>query len=181
MECSPVFDLGFGFTVGGTECVTHEMEDGNGFMRLNVNPYFQLVQDEYHETALTEVNHGYSYGEDLRWSPTPGHPVTMIAKMRWSDAYNADGSGDFVGSSGIYLWNMPADYKTMTFHGAKAIGIDLVSDDTDVPYVVGLGVTVVDVAEPEPGGFPVYMPGDITKIPVTGVDIHEWFEFKMIW
>lgn len=180
-ECSPIHDLGYGYTTGGTECVSHMTENDENFMRLTVKPFVPLTSGEYHESALTEVNHGYSFYETKRWQASPSHPVTMIAKMRWSNIFNADGSGDFLGSSGIYLWNMPADYPNFTFHGVKAIGIDLLSDDSEMSSLVGLGVTYVNLDEPAPGAPIVYTPESSQKIQYTNVNIHDWVEFKMVW
>ena len=162
----------------GNECVTHEAEGDEGFMRMTVRPFTPIdpATPEYHGAGVMELNTGFAFFKPKRWKPEPGKPVTLIAKVRWSDAYNADGTGDFVGSSGIYLWNMPIDYENLALHEVRALGIDLISDDSEVPEVVGLGVTVL-----YNDGSGVYELDKWNKYPCYGLDIHDWVELKMTW
>lgn len=162
----------------GNECVTHETEGDEGFMRMTVRPFTPIdpATPEYHAVGVMELNTGFAFFKPKRWKPEPGKPVTLIAKLRWSDAYNADGTGDFVGSSGIYLWNMPIDYENLTLHEVRALGIDLISDDSEVPEVVGLGVTVL-----YNDGSGIYELDKWDKYLYYGVDIHDWVELKMTW
>jgi hypothetical protein len=162
----------------GNECVTHETEGDEGFMRITVRPFTPIdpAIPEYHGAGVMELNTGFAFFKPKRWKPEPGRPVTLIAKLRWSDAYNADGTGDFVGSSGIYLWNMPIDYENLTLHEVRALGIELISDDSEVPEVVGLGVTVL-----YNDGSGIYELDKWDKYLYYGVDIHDWVELKMTW
>lgn len=191
LECSTQFPLDpsdpYSLLVGGTECVTHEEEaDGNGFMRMTVKPFVPLFYDEYgelmeyHETALDDQPHGFSYYEPNRWEPTPGHPVILTTKVRWSDVYNADGSGDFLGSSGIYLWNMPADYPNNEFHEVRSMGLELISDDSAdaAEELVGLGVSVFKTDNPFYTSIEDML---VYREKLYSVDIHDWVGFKMEW
>ena len=164
----------------GTECVVWGQDpNGKGYVRMTVSPYVPnpAIPGEYHEAALTETNHGFSYADQKRWLPEVGKPVIVTATMRWSDNFNVDGTG-FVGTSGLYLWNMPADYINGVFHGPKAIGIDLMSANMEVPEFRGLGLTVIDV----PGDTTLYNKSDWTKIPYTrNIDLTRWMLFNMEW
>ncbi|MBN2100715.1 hypothetical protein JW710_02375 [Candidatus Dojkabacteria bacterium] len=194
LECSTEVPLDpsdpYSPIVGGTECVTHEEElDGNGFMRLTIKPFLPIFYDEYgnlleyHETALDDQPHGFSYYEPNRWEPELGHPVTLTTKVRWSDVYNADGTGDFLGSSGIYLWNMPADYPNNEFHVVRSMGLELISDDSGdaAPELVGLGVSVFKTDNPFYTSIADMLVYRETLYAENEVDIHEWVEFKMEW
>lgn len=162
----------------GTECLWHETEGRNGFMRLEVSPFGPFsYEGEYHDVSITEENHGFGYLEERRWEPDPGRPVIVHARVRWPEHYAADGSGEFIGSSGIYLWNYPADYAEGTFHEVRSIGLDILSDDSLIEERVGLGVTATYQQYPF-----VYTPDVfVCSERYFDVDVSDWFTFTMVW
>ena len=166
----------------GTECVTHGVDaNGKGYVRMMVSPYTQMIVGEYHEAALTETNHGFSYNDPKRWVPEVGKPVILTATVRWNGVYKSDGTGGFVGSSGVYLWNMPADYTTFTFHAPKAIGLDLM--DVSAPEgMSGLGVTVADITNDNLAN-PIIFPANewVKDVYTKSIDLTKWMQFTMIW
>lgn len=166
-----------------TECLTHEGSGGSAFMRLSLkaNPGWQTF--DYNDIALTDSNDGFSYSLPKRWLPEVGRPVTVTAKMRWDEHYHADGTGGFRGSSGVYLWNMPADYVAGVLHPPKAFGFELLPTDAGAadPKLVGLGASTIALDEPEAGQQLVYRLDQFDRFQVLDVNINEWNDYKFEW
>jgi len=163
----------------GDQCLINVTNEDGHFMRFNLNP--RIPEDNgYDDIALTDQADGFSYNQPHRWLPTVGHPVVFDTTMRWADVYKADGSGGFIGSSGVYLWNAPVDYAGGSFHGVRALGFDLFSNHSSAgdPGVVGFGASVDSTPEPPTGA---YTPDMLQKFRDTSVNVNEWNHLRMEW
>ncbi len=78
------------------------------------------------------------------------------------------GAGDAVGTSGIWLWNSPLEYATMTFHSPIALGFSWVSDGSSMAQGLN-GVVMVQ-------NIPV-----VVKKPAFDVNMEEWVTVKIEW
>ncbi len=132
---------------------------------------FVLYPDEtpgyYTNVEMAELPTGYGYGEEGLWEPTFGHPVILEARVRWQGGYTQDGSGA-IGTTGIWLWNSPADLPNNTFHPTVSMGFSLNDDDT--VFAKGLAA----------GVFRQTLPVGIRK-PLFNVDVNDWVDLKMKW
>lgn len=171
-------------TVGrGNECLTRETIGGKDVLKFSLKGTPTFNPGEYRDIALTDTNDGFSYSLPKRWLPQVGKPVIMTTRMKWGNNYKANGTGGFLGSSGIYLWNMPADYVLGTLHAPKALGFDLISihgrDASETLY--GLAASVVTVPEPPAGQNFDYVISQFDRSQVLNVDINKWHDYKMEW
>lgn len=150
---------------GSSSCVTQKVVNGTTLVELSQTP--DQVAGLYYNAELAELQTGFAYGQPTSWNPEPLKPVVLSTRVRWSENYKVDGSGNTVGSSGIWLWNSPADLVNGQFYPANAIGIQWVDDQSVFNQGLNLGVYT--------NSFPEW------QVPVTNIDMSDWNNFTFIW
>jgi len=164
-------------TSTGNSCISTGQAGGTDYVKMTVKPSVATQSGLFQEAAVVEQKHGYVYFEPHRWSLENNKSVVFNGRMKWDGNFNADGSGNFRGSSGIFLWNLPADYVSGGLQKAKALGIILNSNHAD-PRVAGLGAIVYDQAYQYDFNIASYVKFTAKK---TDVNLQNWVDFKMIW
>ncbi|HJR19291.1 MAG TPA: hypothetical protein VJ922_06190, partial [Actinomycetota bacterium] len=115
--------------------------------------------------------------------PTLGRPVTLEARFRASSIYRADGSGDAIGSWGVWLWNAPVVFAgdctprhedNCSVHSTVldyfAFGFNWGEEGQFNGLMGGFRATAIDKAL-----LPFYFP-DLSRY-----DIHTWLTAKAVW
>jgi len=120
----------------------------------------------YTNAEISETPSGFAYNQG-KWNPEYRHPVLLRTKVRWDGDFNTDGSGDAIGSSGVWLWNSPMDYMTYEFYPIDAMGISWNNDGSAL--VPGLNSLVMQQDWPVHVGTP------------TVSDMGNWLNFTMLW
>lgn len=147
-------------------CIRVQEENGTSFVE------FVLFPDEqpggYTNAEMAEVQSGYAYGMEGVWKPEIGQPVVLEARVRWVGDFHPDGSGESVGTSGVWLWNSPPEFATKTFNPSTALGFSLASDEN----IFGVGLTGMVMIQ----NFPV-----LVKAPPFEVDVNGWTELRLEW
>jgi hypothetical protein len=150
---------------GDASCTTAEQEGSTTFARLRLF-HDDATPGDYLNSEVAEMQTGYAYGQPARWLPTPGHPVTATARVRFSSNYHSDGSGGAVGTAGFILWNSPVDIPNQAYHPATFVGFNWMEQD-------GVGIP----------GFRACVMRDTVPVycqPVTHA-LDEWMELKFKW
>ncbi len=148
-------------------CVTAQRQGHTRFADLTLSP--DQTPGNYTLAEISELWSGFSYGTPTQWTPTPGHPVIMSVRARFSSGYNQDGTGGAVGSAGAWLWNSPFDWMSPEpFKPMDAIGFDWSQDGSILG--AGLSMTVLQ------GTYPVYR--QPVAIPV---NIQNWNRYTNVW
>ncbi|HJR19809.1 MAG TPA: hypothetical protein VJ922_08840 [Actinomycetota bacterium] len=153
---------------GVDACASFEQTGDDRFLRVSVNP--SATEGIYTNTDVSEVELGLltSTGSG-DWNPVPGRPVVLEARVRWNEAYNADGSGAAVGTSGIIMWNSAVgpDGPTPDY---DQIGFTWVTDRAFLGLLAGLNATtVID-----------FVPLLVSR-PLLPVNINDWVDLKLVW
>ncbi len=151
---------------GDDSCIQVQQEDGTSFAEFVLFPDQQ--PGDYTNAEMAELQSGYAYGEEGNWLPNVGQPVILEARVRWRGDFRQDGSGRAVGTSGIWLWNSPLEYATMTFHSPIALGFSWVSDGSSMAQGLN-GVVMVQ-------NIPV-----VVKKPAFDINMGEWVTVKIEW
>jgi hypothetical protein len=141
----------------------------NKSAKLSVTP--DDVVADYQNAELSDVNTGWVFGSELPWKPTMHHPVILNAKVKWGSNYNLDGSGGAVGSSGLWMWNVPVDYAGGELHPMDAFGINWATQGS----AMGEGLNVMTLQS----SWPVSMKSVAAELPT--FDMQEWNDLKIIW
>lgn len=151
---------------GDASSVTQVTEGSTSYIDLKLTP--DATPGYYTNAEVAELHTGYAYGEEAKWLPEYGSPVVVEARVRWVGDFNQDGSGDAVGTSGIWLWNSPADLTNGVFNPLTSMGFSWNNDDA--LYAKGLAGTVVRSS----------IPVSIKK-PSFSVNMDGWVDLKMVW
>jgi len=153
---------------GESSSILRQTEGTTDFLRMQLTPD-ATFEGHYVDTEASELRTGYSYGSPCNdTEPTPGHPVQVTARMRCTCA--ADGSGDHVGSWGLWLWNSYVDVPAGTIHPITAMGLNWVQDGGYFPP--GLAATVLNQDNPlyfQPARLPL------------GLDLSGWHVYRFLW
>lgn len=163
-----VFGKHPGVPCGVDACATLQEESTDRFLRVSVNP--SATEGIYTNTDVSEVELGLPTStESGTWNPAPGRPVVLEARVRWNEAYNADGSGSAVGTSGIILWNSAVGPEGPT-SDYDQIGFTWVTRRAFHGVLSGLNATtVID-----------FVPLLVSR-PILPVDINAWVDLKLVW
>lgn len=152
---------------GDASCIL-EGADGSGIDFADLVLYPDTTPGYYTNAEIAELPSGYAYGQEAKWKPTLCKDVVLEARVRWVGDFHQNGSGDAIGTSGIWLWNSPPDLPNNTFQPTKAMGF---SWNTDAAaFAKGLAGTVVRQT----------IPVGIRK-PLFNVNMNEWVDLKMVW
>ena len=153
---------------GVDACASLEQTNNDRFLRVSVNP--SATEGIYTNTDVSEVELGLPTStESGSWNPAPGRPVVLEARVRWNEAYHADGSGAAVGTSGLIMWNsaVEADGPTSEY---DQIGFTWVSDRAFHGLLAGLNATtVID-----------FVPLLVSR-PLLPVNINDWVDLRLVW
>lgn len=163
-----VFSRNPGVECGVDACAQLVHQSGEKFVRISVAS--TTTEGIYTNTDMSEVELGTPTSfESGQWTASYEHPVTLEATVRWNGAYNQDGSGTAVGTSGIILWNSAiSEYGPMPQY--DHIGFTWMSQRVLGGFQAGLvGGAVID----QMPQFPVRS--------TEALDIHEWLNLKMVW
>lgn len=147
-------------------CIRAQQENGTSLVEFVLFPDQQ--PDDYTNAEMAEVQSGYAYGKEGVWKPEIGQPVILEARVRWVGDFHQDGSGETVGTSGIWLWNSPPEFATRTFNPSTALGFSLASDEN----IFGVGLTGMVMIQ----NFPV-----LVKAPPFEVDVNRWVDLRLEW
>ncbi len=155
----------YGSTCGTDACLTYETQGRRTYGKFTVNPsanpgYFQNVAAS--QTAPGADDQG-------PYTATYGHPVTLEAKIKWSANYNADGTGDAQGTSGIVLWNGEGVDGTSLPDSAQ-LGFTWTSQDVLGGFLSGFMASSIE--DLQPVGL---------SAPAAPIDINDWIKVKVIW
>lgn len=159
-----------GEACGSDSCVKARKAGGVSYAELSVTP--SRTPGFYVNAELAEQNTGYAVGQPGRWEPSPGHPVELKARVRWSANHKADGGGGAQGSSGIWLWNSPVDANATEYADFQAFGISWATGDSVA--TPGLNASVVRTTPFGP--FPVW-----SAAPQTPPNMQQWNDVSMVW
>lgn len=159
-----------GQNYGSDSCVRAVRGGGDSFARLEVSP--PDTSGFYANAELAERRTGYASGEPGVWKPSPGHPVELETRVRWSPNHDASGGGGAQGSSGVWFWNSPVDMAAEDYADIQAFGLSWTTQDSAV--LKGINVAVVRTTPYGP--YPVWSAG-----PKRAVDLQEWNDFDVIW
>lgn len=163
-----VFGKHPGIQCGVDACASLEAEGSEGFLRVSVKP--SVTEGIYTNTDVSEVELGLPTSiESGTWNPTPAHPVVLEARVRWSDAYNADGSGSAVGTSGLILWNSAVGPEGPSPEYDQ-MGFTWVTKRAFYGLLSGLNATTVIN----------FVPAMVSR-PLQPVNINEWVDLKLVW
>ncbi len=103
------------------------------------------------------------------WNPSPGHSVTVEAKIKFGPNFNKDGSGGAKGTAGIWLWSNPFSQGAPDpFVIYDGIGFSWASQETEVAQ--GLTMTVLK------GTFPVF-----SQPVLANINMNDWNTYKYVW
>jgi len=163
-----VFSRNPGVECGVDACAELKHSQGDKYLRVSVNP--STTAGIYTNTDVSEVELGLPTSfESGQWTATPGHPVVMKSKVRWNSAYNIDGSGSAVGTSGIILWNSAvSEFGPMPEY--DQIGFLWTSTRSLGGFLAGLTASaVVDLQPLAP------------LRPSSSEDINDWVDLKLVW
>lgn len=150
---------------GDGTCVLAKSDSGTTYASLE--QYTTETPGNYYDAELAEEHTGFFYGQPTVWNPSPGEPVTMETRVRWSANHQPDGSGGAVGSSGIWLWNSPIDYVNFAVYPQDGIGFNWVNKDSS--FAPGLSMGMVN------DSFPVF------QLPLNTLNMQDWNTFKFVW
>jgi hypothetical protein len=163
-----VFGKHPGVQCGIDACASLEQEGSDRFLRVSVNP--STTEGRYTNTDVSEVELGLPTSiESGSWNPRPRHPVVLEARVRWSDAYNADGSGSAVGTSGLILWNSAVGPEGPSSEYDQ-IGFTWVTNRAFHGLLSGLNATTVVNFVPV-----------LVSRPIRDVNINDWVALKLVW
>lgn len=153
---------------GETSSITRNTQGTTDFLRMQLDPD-TTFEGKYVDTEASELRTGHSYGSPCAdTEPTPGHPVQVTTRVRCTCA--ADGSGEHVGSWGIWLWNSYPDVPAATLHPITAMGVNWLQDGGYFPP--GLAATVLQEDNPI-----YYQP---VRLPL-GLDLRDWHVYRFVW
>lgn len=155
---------------GSHSCVRAVTEGGESFARLEVSP--SETPGYYVNAELAERRTGYASGEAGAWEPSPGHPVEVEARLRWSPNHDASGGGGAQGSSGVWLWNSPVDMEAEDYADFQAFGLSWITGDSAV--LKGLNAAVIRTTPHGP--YPVW-----SAAPERAMDLQAWNDFALRW
>lgn len=147
-------------------CVLADAQGNNDFANLALYP--NIVEGYYVNAEISEERTGYAYGDPAGWMPTWRHPVIVEARVKWDGDFNQDGSGDAIGTNGVWLWNSPPDLASGEFKPMVSMGFSWNNDDSAIAK--GLAATVMRL------GLPVGI-----RKPLFNVDMDDWVTLKMKW
>jgi hypothetical protein len=159
-----------GLMCGTDACASLVKSGGDKFMRIAVNP--STTPGFYTDTEVNQVALGDPAvtTDSGPFTATYGHPVTLEARIRWNNAYNYDGTGPAVGSSGVILWNSAVLPGTGPTSQYDAIGFSWVSDNTIGGLVKGF--TSLSYVNRQFAGI---------SRPASPININEWIDVKLVW
>jgi hypothetical protein len=161
-----VVNTGDGMTTEGFEGDASKIEllneGGTSFARLSLLP--DETPGSYTTPEISELPTGQAAGQPGRWLPTPGHPVVLEARVRWSEQFDPLGL-NAIGSSGVWLWNSPVD-ENGGYLPVDAIGFSWSQVGN---LLVGTHVEVLMDTVP------------LFTVPLLLVDLQEWNTFKVVW
>ena len=162
---------------GDSSCINREEEEinhvTNNFLRTTM--YHDETPGNYVNMEASELQTGYVFGQGYEDAhPTPGNPVTLTARMRCSRC-NFGGSGEQIGSWGLWLWNSyPEIQPDGTFGGnnpVNSIGFAWAQNGGVLPG--GLNIAVFK------DNIPVYfVPLAFTVSPI---DLTQWHTYSFTW
>lgn len=147
-------------------CVLADQQGNNDFANLALYP--NIVEGHYVNAEISEERTGYAYNDPAGWMPTWRHPVVMETRVKWVGDFNQDGSGDAIGTNGVWLWNSPPDLASGEFKPMVSMGFSWNNDDSAIAK--GLSATVMRL------GLPVGI-----RKPLFNVDMDDWVTLKMQW
>lgn len=142
---------------------------------LNLNRFVRLELDEHPYAGvftvaeLSELKNGVAEPNvPGRWNPDPYHPVILNYRLRFSDVYRRDGTGDAVGSVGVWLWNNPfGQTEVDPFEIYSGFGFTWQQDEGLAAQ--GLNATLVRST------LPVYV------APAPAININDWNIYTVVW
>ncbi len=159
-------------TTANEVCTSGIQQGGDKFARISLAAQSESHTPLFTEGAISELRTYEVTDAPGIWSPTPGHPIVFDTVARWSNNYNASGSGDAVGTAGIVLWNSPYEPGDTGNGLAREafLGFTWTGKGTLSGFLEGLKTSIVY------NGFPI-----ITDAPLFPVDMNNWAHYKIVW
>lgn len=147
-------------------CLSFETQGQRTFGKFTVN---QSATPGFYQNAATSQVQEPGPADQGPYNVSYGHPITMEAKIKWSDNYDLYGQSDAQGTSGIAFWNGALDENGQT-------------PDYDQ---IGFGWNSVDVIGGYIAGFNAASFVDLNPVgvsyPAQPFNLHEWTKVKMVW
>ena len=150
---------------GSDTCVVAQSDGETTYVRLEQGT--DHTAGYYYNAELSELQTGFSYGTPTQWNPEVGSPVVLEARVRFSENYKPDGSGDAVGSAGIWMWNSPLDFNTGEFLPQDAYGFSWVTNQSLL--LPGYTFNIVNDSYP------------VAAMPILNVDMNDWNTYTLEW
>lgn len=164
-----IFEGGFhypGQTCRTDACASFETQGQRTFGQFTVN---NSSNPGFYQNAATSQVQVPGEANQGPYNVIYGHPITLEAKIKWSNNYDLYGQSDAQGTSGIVLWN-------------GAVGEAGQTPDYDQ---IGFGWNSVDVIGGLIAGFNAASFVDLSPVgvswPSVPTNINEWTKVKMIW
>ena len=162
---------------GDSSCINRKEEEIDNVKTnyLSMVMYHDETPGNYVNMEASELQTGYVFGqgyEDTR--PEPGRPVTVSTRMRCSSC-NFDGSGDQIGSWGLWLWNSyPEIQPDGTFGGNNPVNsIGFAWAQTGGVLPGGLSINIFK------DNVPVYfVPLSYFMPPI---NLRDWHDYSFTW
>jgi hypothetical protein len=167
-DVNGVFTRTPGLQCGEDACAALGSSGFDRFLRMSVRP--TTTAGVYTNEDVSEVPIGFTGAiETGRWNPSVGHPVILNTRVRWSSAYELDGSGAAVGTNGVVLWNSAVD-EDGPMPEYDQIGFTWITSRALGGFLAGVtGSAFVDQLPLEP------------VRPSATLDVHRWINLKLVW
>lgn len=154
--------------VGDGTSVKLKTEGLNRFARLAQHP--TQTAGIYYNAEVAELRTGTAADEIGRWKPELFKPVILTSRIRFSDNYKLDGSGNAVGSAGIWLWNSPIDFEELSqgiYRPQIGIGLNYATGASAL--ATGFNFSIIR------DSFPVF------STPISGINPADWNVYTVKW
>ncbi len=152
------------WAIDDSASVSLQREGCTRYAQLSLYP--DATPGSYSNADITDVQDPGNHADNqLPWKAAPGHPVILMARLRWQGNYNTDGTGA-IGTSGVAIWNHA--YGNNAVSPINYFGLSWSMQGT----AIGEGFAAIILYD----SFPIA----IFPAP-ENVDFKKWVRFRMVW